>query len=158
MGGGGRGEPEVRRCSLCCRKLPSPLSPLLAKMHRLICRKEEGSDGFGPGPSPKARRPEAIFSSPARPEPDFLKAYSIENFGFGPKARRPETIFSSPARPEPDFFQPDPSLSETKCSSSFQNTVTKHAMFGRGENLATEDVLFSMPVDYSLLRSVSAIS
>ncbi len=36
----------------------------------------ESSDGFGQGPSPKARRPEAIFLSPARPEPDFLKAYS----------------------------------------------------------------------------------
>ncbi len=68
------------------------------------------SDGFGPGPSPKARRPEAVFLSPARPEPDFLKYYSKENFGLGPKARRPEAIFLSPARPEPDFFQPDPSL------------------------------------------------
>ncbi len=133
MGGGGRGEPEVRRCSLCCRKLPSPLSPLLAKMHRLICRKEEGSDGFGPGPSPKARRPEAIFSSPARPEPDFLKAYSIENFGnfgLGPKARRPEAVFLSPARPEPDFFQPDPSLEEGgkvrwSASSSFRFCIEK---------------------------------
>ncbi len=69
-----------------------------------------GSDGFGPGPSPKARRPEAAFRGPARPEPDFLKSYSIENFGLGLKARRPEAIFLSPARPEPDFFQPDPSL------------------------------------------------
>ena len=68
------------------------------------------SDGFGPGPSPKARRHEAVFRGPARPEPDFLKYYSIENFGLGPKARRPEAIFLSPARPEPDFFQPDPSL------------------------------------------------
>ncbi len=68
------------------------------------------SGGFGPGPSPKARRPEADFRSPARPEPDFLKFYSIENFGLGPKARRPEAIFLSPARQEPDFFQPDPSL------------------------------------------------
>ncbi len=48
--------------------------------------------------------------------------------------------------------------SDTNCSSSFQNTVTKHAMYGRGENLATVDVLFSMPVDYSSLRSVQAIS
>ena len=31
------------------------------------------SDGFGPGPSPKARRPEAIFLGPARPEPDFFQ-------------------------------------------------------------------------------------
>ena len=38
------------------------------------------SGGFKPGPSPKARRPEANFFSPARPKPDVLKAYSIENF------------------------------------------------------------------------------
>ncbi len=41
---GGRGKPEVRRGSFCCRKLLSPLSPSLAKMHRLICRKE-GEEG-----------------------------------------------------------------------------------------------------------------
>ncbi len=54
------------------------------------------------------------FSLPARPETDFLNAYSIENFELGPKARRPKAIFLSPARPEPDIFQPDPSLMASK--------------------------------------------
>ncbi len=31
------------------------------------------SDGIGPGPGPKAPRPEAIFLSPARSEPDFFQ-------------------------------------------------------------------------------------
>ncbi len=85
-----------------CQKMRPPKTPTF------FCIFD--SDEFGPGPSPKARRPEAIFLSPTRPEPDFLKVYSIENFGLGPKARRPEAIFFSPARPEPDFFQLDPSL------------------------------------------------
>ncbi len=66
-----------------------------------------GSGGREPG----AKR---YQPSLARPEPDFLKANSMENFGLGPKARRPEAIFLSPARPGPDFFQADPSLRTTR--------------------------------------------
>ncbi len=55
----------------------------------------------------RARKPEAIFLSPTRPEPDFLKAYSIVNFGFGPKAWRPEKIFfSARPGPSPTFSSP----------------------------------------------------
>ncbi len=46
----------------------------------------------------RARKPEAIFLSSARPEPDFLKAYSIEKFQAWPE---------SPAA-RSDFFQPGP--------------------------------------------------
>ncbi len=42
--------------------------------HSISCQGlTAASDGFGPGPSLKARRPEAIFFSPARPEPDFFQ-------------------------------------------------------------------------------------
>ncbi len=58
------------------------------------------SDKLGPGPSLQARRPEEIFLSPARPEPDFLKADSIEKFE-SPAARR---NFSSPTH----HYQPVP--------------------------------------------------
>ncbi len=74
----------------------------------------------------------ADLLGPARPEPDFLKAFSIENFGLGLKARQPETIFLSPARPEPDFFQPDPSLVTLLCGLRQKEGLRRQRIDYRG--------------------------
>ena len=78
------------------------------------------------------RKPGAKRNQPslARPEPDFLKAYSKENFGLVPKASRPEAIFLSPARPGPDFFQADPSL-QTRRYAYFPPLVISPPHFSR---------------------------
>ncbi len=46
------------------------------------------SDGFGPGPSPKARRPEAIFLSPARARLFPTRPITTYNAGEGGRVAR----------------------------------------------------------------------